>query len=708
MNIFDQINQDSKDEIIAKRSECSKTFKVSPGNEKLVHFFAPVHYKNDINNSSEGFKDINLEIVEGVDYFEVTQTPYHLKIFKDSVGFEYESKRGGKIIVRLKSLDRVSIDDLTLNINPEIIGDRLYWKDVFGTLDIYVQLKNLGIEVFKILKTEAAAHEFEWEYEEFDLGKGHINKESKNLAWDDGKNIVQIVSEEKQAKGKSNNFKSIIQKVEKKIVLKDKKTRIKSLVDGVVYPVLVDAPDISESIGVDTDDGYEKVGSANWAYASSSIPIGSGAGNFNVGFRFRDIQIPIGTNITSAKLNLKVLSVSGTPTIKVYGDDVNDAAVFSNSNLPSNGITKTTASYAWSPSSTGWKDLDITTIVSEIVERVGWVSSNNMRFGLFGPTVFGDLAVVADYVSGSVNAAYLEVMYNIEASASLELNTTANLSGTGHVSGEAVLELSSTANLTGTIIPLASDTNLGLNSTANLSVSNLFSDPINLELTTTGVLGTFKRLSSSIVLVSYASASLNLEMTPNPVEIVIEVPANTVGHKIVSGVVELVEESPALGLGKYLAGTEVTAIKMAPLGDILSIYDVDGIVEIVSEVVGNGIASFLSSDPAEIVLDIQDGDVLYGYNATGLVSVVSQAQGLGLGKYVSDSTVELVSEVLGDPIVVAIVVGKAEIVIEIPTTWESVAVALGLAELAIEIPSNVSVETLEKHFLLALTDKALS
>ena len=82
MNIFDQINQDSKDEIIAKRSECSKTFKVSPGNEKLVHFFAPVHYKNDINNSSEGFKDINLEIVEGVDYFEVTQTPYHLKILK--------------------------------------------------------------------------------------------------------------------------------------------------------------------------------------------------------------------------------------------------------------------------------------------------------------------------------------------------------------------------------------------------------------------------------------------------------------------------------------------------------------------------------------------------------------------------------------------------------------------------------------------------
>lgn len=101
------------------------------------------------------------------------------------------------------------------------------------------------------------------------------------------------------------------------------------------------------------------------------------------GVRFPNITIPQGSTINSATLELDRMQGDATSeTTTVYGEDVDDAAIFSNIGDFS-GRTKTIASVIWTLKGwdkSGWKSVTVTSIIQEIIERPGWASGNALAF----------------------------------------------------------------------------------------------------------------------------------------------------------------------------------------------------------------------------------------------------------------------------------------------------------------------------------------
>lgn len=98
------------------------------------------------------------------------------------------------------------------------------------------------------------------------------------------------------------------------------------------------------------------------------------------GFRFQNVTIEQGSTIVTAKIYLvQRRSGGGTPNIKWFGHDVDNAPKFSSGVMP-HSVPKTTASTNFITSGTSFSTIehDIKTIVQEIINRAGWVSGNSL------------------------------------------------------------------------------------------------------------------------------------------------------------------------------------------------------------------------------------------------------------------------------------------------------------------------------------------
>jgi hypothetical protein len=108
-------------------------------------------------------------------------------------------------------------------------------------------------------------------------------------------------------------------------------------------------------------------------------------GKHNVGIRYKNVNIPQGATIVSARLKFKSNCTSyDNGTLTIYGNDVNSASGHSSNNYDITSRTKTDASVQWSINQ--WYQYhwystpDISDIVQEIVNRPGWSSGNYMHF----------------------------------------------------------------------------------------------------------------------------------------------------------------------------------------------------------------------------------------------------------------------------------------------------------------------------------------
>jgi hypothetical protein len=81
----------------------------------------------------------------------------------------------------------------------------------------------------------------------------------------------------------------------------------------------------------------------------------------------------------SATLRLKVSAVSGSSwNMNVYAEASDDCATFSSASRPS-ARPRTGAFTNWQPaSSVGWKDVSVTSVVQEVVNRAGWAANNDL------------------------------------------------------------------------------------------------------------------------------------------------------------------------------------------------------------------------------------------------------------------------------------------------------------------------------------------
>ncbi len=129
------------------------------------------------------------------------------------------------------------------------------------------------------------------------------------------------------------------------------------------------------------------------------------------GLRFTGFSSSLqGATVSSATLTIQISAVNGSPDLNVYGEDADSAAAWSSSRLPSS-ITKTTASTNITPTATGSLDIDVTSIVQEIVNRSGWAS--DIAFGLFDNVGSGHNRITFDsFEKPGGTPASLEVVYS--------------------------------------------------------------------------------------------------------------------------------------------------------------------------------------------------------------------------------------------------------------------------------------------------------
>lgn len=153
---------------------------------------------------------------------------------------------------------------------------------------------------------------------------------------------------------------------------------------------------VTKNIPSENDDGHSEATGAwtacDGTYGSPTdyFRVGSAQNEHSGGVRFTSIDIDQGQSITSATLSAVLNNTSPGSNIGIicYGHDTDNAGAWANNGpIPGGqGFTDTTASdtttVTASTSAATVIEWDVTDIVQEILDRVGWSNNNAMAFAL--------------------------------------------------------------------------------------------------------------------------------------------------------------------------------------------------------------------------------------------------------------------------------------------------------------------------------------
>jgi hypothetical protein len=126
---------------------------------------------------------------------------------------------------------------------------------------------------------------------------------------------------------------------------------------------------------------------AGWIVGGSNYVgcVTSNNTQYSMGIRFSAVPIPQGSTINSAYLLVTSSGTYAQDTVSsiIMGEDADTAAAFAGTYLDYDGRSKTSASVSWYgidhwALGTQYASPDIATVVSEVVNRAGWTTGNNM------------------------------------------------------------------------------------------------------------------------------------------------------------------------------------------------------------------------------------------------------------------------------------------------------------------------------------------
>lgn len=140
--------------------------------------------------------------------------------------------------------------------------------------------------------------------------------------------------------------------------------------------------------------------------------------------RFETIDIPQGSTITSAKIQLAFHSqINGSgQSVTIRGEATDDASSAASSCSAFGNAARTSANVSWSFASsmsagTFYDTADISTIVQEIVNRAGWSANNDMQFFFEDHTYVNSTNWLFDFrsknYSGSTYTPKLVITYSL-------------------------------------------------------------------------------------------------------------------------------------------------------------------------------------------------------------------------------------------------------------------------------------------------------
>jgi len=144
----------------------------------------------------------------------------------------------------------------------------------------------------------------------------------------------------------------------------------------------------SQIASVNNNDAEQRTGNpGSMTLGSSDLDLGSNGGTEQiVGIRFTGVNIAQGTTVNSAEIIFQAdESDSSGVILRIYGEDVDDAGIFTNSNWditdrPQTGNFTDWIVPAWSTNEIGPDTTtpNLSNIIQEIVDRPGWVSGNDI------------------------------------------------------------------------------------------------------------------------------------------------------------------------------------------------------------------------------------------------------------------------------------------------------------------------------------------
>lgn len=383
-------------EIIEKRRTHCKVFDLGGRKRKVRVSRAPLHYVRDGK-----LVDIDTTPRLAGKLLEVTEAPYRLKIDPDRPAYLYTNENGRQVEVEL-----IEVGGKPVNARGSAQeAGAVRWRGVAPQTDAAFRPLRKGVEALVVLYGPEAPRTWKWRVR--------------------GDKELLLPPKGRDAKGQTlelaHRYDGDILTIEwtGRATSRRKLRRTLGWSQDVAYPVVID-PTVNETIVAGADDAgsddyfNDIVADRTFIYAGAFAYI-----YIFGGFRFQTVAIPQGATITSATLTIDIMQTFKPTTIEVYADDVDDAPVWSLGSRIRD-ITKTTAFKSISPTATGFYPIDVVGIVQEIVDRPGWASGNNIRFGMFPtPPPDGDdyTIEIAAFEHATRTEAQLEIEYEEAAAA---------------------------------------------------------------------------------------------------------------------------------------------------------------------------------------------------------------------------------------------------------------------------------------------------
>jgi Calcineurin-like phosphoesterase len=167
-------------------------------------------------------------------------------------------------------------------------------------------------------------------------------------------------------------------------------------------------------VSVSSDDAEESAGTVARANPNLKIVLRAGV-NQTVGLRFTGLTIPQGATIQNAYIQFQTAaSTTGACSLTVRGQAADNPDTFARTTNNISSRPLTTASVGWPPATwptvgahgTDQRTPNLSSIVSEIVNRSGWASGNAMAYIITGTGVR-----TAESFDGGIFAPILHVEY---------------------------------------------------------------------------------------------------------------------------------------------------------------------------------------------------------------------------------------------------------------------------------------------------------
>ena len=411
---------DAVQEVIAERTEHSKTFELSNGKLKLIASLKRAHIPDDVgkwrSGESVGWIDVDTDFVLKGSQYTVKNTWYNCTIETDRIAYSYVSKDQGVVDIELMKIGNQDVSGLTLSLNPVAKDNVLTFPGVVPDLDLEFVARAEGLYVNKILHSAFAPRDFTWCIETDQDCPLKVNKQTRGH----DNHALKAPGRENPRKGNLCRKIEMVHDVQKitpkkhakaetfgetwtgRTFMRDEERRL-VLDDGAEYPIWIDQ-DIIQPVTADADDGYS-VTNGNFYYSYASNFFGAYGGYVYYPFaRFLALNIPAGSTITLADLivNVPTISAAGN-TATIRGYNVDNAPQFAAGGPRPESSPVTTAGVSATLTTTGLKTFNVTSILQEIVDRPGWVALNNFALSFL------------EFTPGGINGGYIEDYSNIAA-----------------------------------------------------------------------------------------------------------------------------------------------------------------------------------------------------------------------------------------------------------------------------------------------------